>query len=495
MPKRMSNEMRGILKDMDSARNTLNQAIKDKDVEKANEAKAEIENLNSLYDAAETAFENEMRMKIEPDDDPDDNGIADKPSDKIKYDAKLFYKAVTDRNSLTADERNVVAKATAEYKNRYSESSRDDGGYTVPDDLSTEIFESIKSKNSVRNLVHVEPVTSATGTRLGKQGTPNRLYNTEEYSEIKEMNNAKYDPVKYTQKKFAGLMPISSELLEDSFVNFKDEIVYWLSEAARITENRQLLYGAGGEKHCQGIISTVGAFKEVTSPSTLSIGYLRKVKFGINSGYHPTSQWIMNTDAFLEISELKDAEGKSYIQPDPTASEQYMLIGSHIYILDDIETEDGKTVVMYGDLDKAYRMFSRKEFGIAFTDVGAGAFETDTIKARGIERFDGKIMDNEALIIVRDFSVGTPLEITSSENDFGVEDSAITKESLAYQTKNSLIELADDLGIAGINNTMTKQAIINAIVTAQSAADTPETSKTPETPGTSTGTDSEESNG
>lgn len=272
---RMSNEMREILNDLASAREELSQAIKDRDAEKAQAARDKIEKLDSLYDAAEVAFQNERRVKLDPPEEHDSNDGEGEPTNKIKYDAKLFYKAL----------------------------------------------------------------------------------------------------------------------------------------------------------------------------------------------YRPTAQWIMNTDAFLAISELKDGNGRSYIQEDPKVSEQYVLLGSNIYILDDIETEDNKTVIMYGDLDKAYRMFTRREFGIAFTDVGAGAFETDTIKARGIERFDGKIMDNNALVIVRDFAV-TTLDVNAPSNDFGVESTEITKESLAYQTKSSLLELADDYGIAGITDTMTKSAIITAILSA-----------------------------
>ncbi|MCI5891807.1 MAG: phage major capsid protein [Clostridiales bacterium] len=465
MPVRMSNEMREILNDMNAARAELNQAISDRNVDKAKEIQNKITNLNTLYDAAEIAFQNERRAKLDPIDDPDDSSGAGEPSDGIKYDAKLFYKAITDSGSLTEGERAVVAKAASEYKNRYSEGSKDNGGYTVPDDLSTEIFESIKSKDSVRNLVGQEAVTSASGTRIYKTGEANRLYNTEEYGEIREMNNSNYGTVKYNQKKFAAILPISTELLEDSVVNFTNEITGWLSEAARITENRQVLYGAGGEKHCQGIITTPGAFKEISSPSSISIDFLRKVKFSLDSGYRATSKWVMNTDAFLSISELKDNNGRSYIQEDPKQDEGYILLGKQIYILDDIETEDNKTVIMFGDLTKAYRLFDRRNFGIAFTDIGAGAFETDTYRARGIERFDGKIMDNNALVIVRDFAVSA-LDITEPETDFGVADTGITSESLSYQNKNSLIALAEDLGVAGINSSMTKSAIITAILTA-----------------------------
>ena len=114
-------------------------------------------------------------------------------------------------------------------------------------------------------------------------------------------------------------------------------------------------------------------------------------------------------------------------------------------------------------------MFDRQNFGIAFTDVGAGAFETDSYKARGIERFDGKIMDNNALVIIRECTVET-LTVKEPTAEFGAENK-ITEESLSYQNKNNLIALAEDLGVAGITTAMTKQAIITAIMSALNPTD------------------------
>lgn len=473
---RMSNQMREILNDMNAQRNLLDQAIKDRDPEKAKAAQTEIEKLNALYTAAETAFLNERALEREQDQD-DDDSLDEKPSsEKPAYDSKLFYKALTARGALTESERSLIAEARRKYDNYFSEFGanrftnslsegvKENGGYTVPDDLSQEIFESIKTRDSVRNLVYVENVTSTSGTRIYKSGDANRLYNTAEYEEIKELDNPKFGTVTYNQKKFAGITPISNELLNDSFVNFQSEITAWLADAARVTENRQILYGAGGDKHCQGIISTQGAYREITAPSSITIDFLRKVKFSLRSPYRASAMWVMNTDAFLLISELKDGNGRSYIQPDPINAEQYILLGSPMYILDDIETDENKTVILYGDLKTAYRMFSRQDFGITFTDIGAGAFETDSIRARGIERFDGRIMDNNALVIVRDLSV-TPTTVTTPEKDFGAA-SAITAESLAYQSKTGLLEFAEDMGIAGVNSTMTKSNIITAILSA-----------------------------
>lgn len=456
---RMNNEMRELLNSMSEAREKLKQAISTKNVEEAKKIKSELENLSELYDAAETSFMNERKSKMDDDSEDKNNPKS------LEYNAKLFYKAISTPATLNEDERNVIAKATSEYRSKFSEATKENGGYTVPDDLSTEIYEKIKTKDSVRNLVSTENVTSTSGTRLYKTGEVNRLYNTEEYEEIKEMNTPNYGTIKYNQKKFAAILPISSELLEDSIVNFSNEITDWLSEAARVTENHQVLYGIGNEKNCQGLLSTVGAFKEVTAESTVTIDFLRKVKFSLPSGYRASSQWVMNTDAFLEISALKDNNGRSYIQDDPKVEEGYLLLGRPICIFDDIASEDNKTSIMFGDFQKAYRIFDRRNFGIAFTDIGAGAFETDTLRARGTERFDGKILDNNACVIVRDFGVAS-LDVTEATSDFGVEDGEISAESLAYQTKSNLLEIADEIGVAGVSNSNSKQEIIAAILNA-----------------------------
>lgn len=455
----MNAQMREIKADIDEARKRLMAAVQKRDVEEAKTVKGELENLNELYNSAETAFIAELDEPA----DPPGTGEGNKNEEKPKYDAKLFYKAISNSVNLTDAEREVVAGSRREYSNRYSESEKESGGYTVPVDLSTEILEKLKNDESVRNIVHVENVNYPTGIRVCKSGDADRLYNTGEYEEIKEMNNANYAPITYNQKKFAGLMPLSNELLNDSFVNFTSEITDWLSRCARTTENRQILYGVGGEKHCQGILSTAGAYSEVTAPSSITIEFLRKVKFALQSGYRTNSKWLMNTDVFLVISEIKE-DNRSIIQPDPLHEEQYMLLGRPIVIFDEIKTEDGKAPLLFGDFDKAYRMFVRKDFGIAFTDVGAGAFESDSVKARGIERFDGKIVDKNALVIVRDISVEA-LSVTKPTNDFGASDE-ITKESLAYLSKAQLLEIVEDYGITGLASNAAKATIIDAIIAA-----------------------------
>lgn len=448
---RMSNEMRELRNQLKTALDNIDIAVTNGDVEAAENAKAEADKLRSLLTIAENAFEARKGLGTV---------IEEENADGAEYNAQLFYKAVSGQN-LTEAEAKAVKAAINEYKNKYSEGSKADGGYTVPDDLSATIYESIKSKESVRNLVSIENVNSATGTRIWRSGEANKLYNTEEYGEIQEMNNAKYEPTTYKQHKFAGLMSVSAELLEDSFTSFETEIREWLADAARVTENHEVLYGAGGEKHCQGLISTAGAFDEVTAPTTLTVDFFRAVYLSLPSGYRANAKWVMNSLAFAKIAEIKDGDGRSILQPDPRNADSFTLLGFPVQIMDIVLTdEDNKTVVMFGDFNAAYRMFTRRDFGIAFTDIGAGAFETDSLKAKGVERFDGRIFDRKALIMIRSFAVSA-LTISPASGDLSDD---ITEATLKNLTKAQLLELCDELEVTGVTSDSTKTAIVTAIL-------------------------------
>ncbi len=458
---RMSNEMRELRAQIQTALNDLDAAIAEEDTERVQQCRNEVDRLRSLYDAAEVSFNARRGMEIDPQDDGDGNG-----EKAVVYDALLFYKAISGQ-ALSDAERAVVDKARMVYKNQYSEGSKRDGGLTVPDDLSTEIFTAIESTESVRNLVAVEKVENATGTRNFRNGEEIKLYNTAENEEMKEMSNRQYEALKYMQKKFAGMLTVSSELMEDSFVNFKDEIVSYMSEAARNTENAQIFYGAGGEKHCEGMLSTANAYRELIAPEKLTIDFLRKAKMMVKQGYRRNGKWIMNSDAFVEVGNIKYEDGRSCLQPDPRQKDSYILLGYPVEVYDTIETDDGKTVIAFGDFNRAYRMFVRREFGISMTDVGAGAFETDSVKAKGTERFDGKVFDREAIVIIRDVPA-TPVEFADIDQNLTGEMSEATLKNL---TKKQLAELAESLEIEGVTTEQTKDDMVATILAAVDEAD------------------------
>ncbi|PIK32563.1 phage major capsid protein [Bacillus siamensis] len=353
-----------------------------------------------------------VEIKSEPKNEPEERDILT----ATKEYREAWLKVLTGRShDLETEERNMMERVLKENRS-LSVGSDKDGGYTVPDDISKEILKSIQELNSVRNLIRVVPKTAPSGNYTVRKGVAGKLYNTAEKEQIKELKNMEFDQIWYNVKKFAGIMPVSSELLNDSFVNFVQEIVDWLSESAVVTENDEIFYGDGGEKNVEGIISS-GKFKSIKAPSLITIKFLRKVKNQIKRGYRRNAVWVMNTEAFETLANIEDKNGRGILAEDPRNEDNFLLFGRPVEIYDEVLTDDKtqKTHILFGDFKRGYLMFDRQKFEIKSTDVGGDAFLTDQTYFRGIERFDGKVVDPEAAIIVTDLVVGEDAKVETPE--------------------------------------------------------------------------------
>ncbi|MBU8597247.1 phage major capsid protein [Alkalihalobacillus clausii] len=325
---------------------------------------------------------------------------------------QAWFKVLTGKeDDLSQEERGMLQKVIKENR-QLSAGSDKDGGYTVPEDISREILKSIHEMNTVRNLVTVVPKNTSYGNYTVRKGVAQKLYNTAEKEQIKELKNMEFDQITWNIKKFAGFLPISSELLDDSFLNFTREIIDWLSESALTTENDEIFYGKGDE-NVEGLL-TNDKFKKIDAPDEITIKFLRRVKNSIVQGYRRNAVWVMNTEAFETLANIEDKNGRGILAADPRNEDAFNLFGRPVHVYDEIATDDETktTQILFGDIKRCYRMFDRKRFEIKSTDVGADAFLTDQTYFRGIERFDGRIVDPEGVVIVEGLKVAEGEEVT-----------------------------------------------------------------------------------
>ncbi|MEC2307827.1 phage major capsid protein [Bacillus atrophaeus] len=392
----------------EEARSMLDEA---KEMHKQIEMMAEGRSLEVPSLGEERNFVPELDRK--PDEKPEERDILT----ATKEYREAWFKVLIGRShDLGEEERSMMQRVLKENRSLSSGSDKD-GGYTVPDDISKEILKSIQELNSVRNLVRVVPKTAPSGNYTVRKGVAGKLYNIAEKEQIKELKNMEFDQIWYNVKKFAGFMPAPNELLNDSFINFVKEIVDWLSESAVVTENEEVFYGKGGENNVEGIISS-GKFKSLKAPSVITIKFLRKVKNQILRGYRKKAVWVMNTEAFETIANIEDKNGRGILAVDPRDEDSFLLFGRPVEVYDEVVTDDKqKTNILFGDFKNGYFMFDRQKFEIKSTDVGGDAFLTDQTYFRGIERFDGKVVDPEAAVIVTDFVVGEDAQVETPSTD------------------------------------------------------------------------------
>lgn len=350
-----------------------------KDLAKAKEILDEIDKLQEEYEVEKRLFENEKESaKLNEEDVAKiEKNIAEKKEDKEEEDSvQKFAKQI--RN---------IAKGL-------NEGTPADGGYTVPEDISTMVEERREAKASLIDLVSVETVTTNKGSRTFKKRSQQKGFTkVGEGGKITSTSTPQFERMDYVISKYAGYLPITNELLEDTDTNIVNIIVEWLGDESRVTRNKIIL----------DLIKTQD---EVELDGLDDIKKVLNVTLG--SAFKSTSVIVTNDDGLQYLDTLKDNDGKYLLQPNPANPMEMRLAAGAITVPvkvipnADLATTLNKIPFIIGDLKEGIRFFDRKQLTINTSNVAAigelNAFEEDLTLFRGIEREDCKIRDEEAFV-------------------------------------------------------------------------------------------------
>lgn len=349
-----------------------------KDLAKAKEILDEIDKLQEEYEIEKRLFENEKAAAELNEEDVAkvEKNIADKKEEKEESSVQKFAKQI--RN---------IAKGM-------NEGTPADGGYTVPEDISTMVEKRRESKKSLIDLVSVETVTTNKGSRTFKKRSQQTGFTkVGEGAKITSNSTPKFERIEYAISKYAGYLPITNELLEDSDANIVNVIVEWLGDESRVTRNKIIL----------DLIKT----QSKTDLKGLD-GIKKALNVTLGSAFKSTSKIVTNDDGLQYLDTLKDSDGKYLLQPNPANPMELRLsagsttIPVEVIPNDDFQTSGSKIPFIIGDLKEGIRFFDRKQLTINTSNVAAigelNAFEEDLTLFRGIEREDCKIRDNNAFI-------------------------------------------------------------------------------------------------
>lgn len=350
-----------------------------KDLGKAKEILDEIDKLQEEYEVEKRLFENEKESaKLNEEDVAKiEKNIAEKKEDKEEEDSvQKFAKQI--RN---------IAKGL-------NEGTPADGGYTVPEDISTMVEERREAKASLIDLVSVETVTTNKGSRTFKKRSQQKGFTkVGEGGKITSTSTPQFERMDYVISKYAGYLPITNELLEDTDTNIVNIIVEWLGDESRVTRNKIIL----------DLIKTQD---EVELDGLDDIKKVLNVTLG--SAFKSTSVIVTNDDGLQYLDTLKDNDGKYLLQPNPANPMEMRLsagattVPVRVIPNADLATTSNKIPFIIGDLKEGIRFFDRKQLTINTSNVAAigelNAFEEDLTLFRGIEREDCKIRDEEAFV-------------------------------------------------------------------------------------------------
>ena len=336
------------------------------------------------------------------------------------------------------------------FKNLNNEGTGADGGYTVPEDIQTRIEKYREAKFSLVNLIRTENVTTNKGRRTFQTKAQHAGFSkVAEAAAIGAVNGPQFSILNYAIDKFAGYLPVTNELLEDSDANITAVMVEWLGEEEIATDNAQILAQiatkaqtalTGIDDIKKALNITLGQAYAPTSAIVTNddgLNYLDTLKVAPNSNEYllkpdrdQTSPYeyvlavgarrvpvivvpngiLASTPTYSASTDTSVAAGKTYYTRSGSGTSQ----SPYVYTKVASPTGNPSTSSYYemdataqvpfiiGDLKEAIEKFDRKQLTLLTSNTAAvgqiNAFEQDLTIFRGIMRADYKVRDAGAFV-------------------------------------------------------------------------------------------------
>jgi HK97 family phage major capsid protein len=275
-------------------------------------------------------------------------------------------------------------------------SSKDESGeaagLTIPQDLRTSINVLKRQYDVMEQYVNVENVTTASGSRVYEKWTnitPLTKFDSEDET-IGENDDPNLKLVKYQIGRYGGITTATNSLLKDSAENIMSWLTGWIAKKVVVSRNKE-------------IISLMQAAPKKPALSTFD-DIITMINTAVDPAIKATSILITNTSGLNQLTLVKDALGNYLLQPDPVQPDRYLIKGKRVVEISDHWLPSGGEAssplypLYYGDFKQAMTLFDRENMSLLPTNIGAGAFETDTTKIRVIDRFDVQLTDTEAFV-------------------------------------------------------------------------------------------------
>ena len=343
-----------------------------KDVEKANEIMDQV-------DALQKEFETEKRI------------YEAQKSNGIEEAAPIVE---TEKN--TEDDVTKFAKAVRTFiKKGLVEGVDEDGGYTVPEDVSTKVEHYKDVDYSLEADIDVVPVSTNKGSRtFQKKGDVDTFVDVDENGAItNEIEAPKFERLPYVIQDRAGFMPVSNDLVEDSDANIMNIMSEWLAKADVATTNAKVL----------GLVATKG------QTDLVDINGIKKaLNVTLGQAYKGGAKIYTNDDGLNYLDTLEDKNGRPLLNPDPTDSAKMTLrCGTTVLPIKVLPNKmfasDGtKVPFIVGNLFDFARKYTRKHLSIKASDVATignfNAFAQNMTVLRAIVRDDYRVKDVDSIV-------------------------------------------------------------------------------------------------
>lgn len=392
----MSKEARALLKKINDKKNAIKALVNEGKTKEAREAKAELVDMQDRFN---------ILMDLEDDEDEDikdqiDKDEAKKAEGKDKAPSKKDIVRAFVNRIVCGMRKTKLNEKDQKIMDAMSEKSDEDGGFTVPQDIQTDIHELRRTDDDLEQYVNVEPVSTLSGSRVFEVDADSTPWDdVDEGEEFGEEETPKLKQIKYKIKKKGGILKVTRELLQDTAENILGFLNKWIAKKSRATRNAAILK----------------KLAEITTGKEVAISGYDDLKDVFNVTLDPaiasSSIVLTNQSGFNYLDKIKDERGDYILQHDVTDKSKMLLFGVYPIkkvsnkVLKNVEVKsDESNVSAYkypiymGDLKEAITLFDREKISIELSTEAGDLWAKDQTGIKVRDRFDVQAFDEEAVI-------------------------------------------------------------------------------------------------
>lgn len=294
------------------------------------------------------------------------------------------------KDQFVNDFKNLVYGNYTQIKNVVSSDETDGAGHaglTIPQDIQTTIHTLVRQYDSLQEYVNVEHVSTSKGSRVYEKWSD--ITALAEIDDEDGSIGANTDPqlttIKYLIKRYAGITTVTNSLLKDTAENIIAWLSNWIAKKVVVTRNTKII---------------AAIEKLPTKPTLAKWDDIIDLEAKVDPAIKPTSMFLTNTSGFAALKKVKNAMGDYLMERDVKSPTGYSIDGFPVKEVADrwLPNKSSVRPLYFGDLKQAVTLFDRENMSLLATNIGAGAFETDTTKIRVIDRFDVATVDGEAFV-------------------------------------------------------------------------------------------------
>lgn len=238
-----------------------------------------------------------------------------------------------------------------------SETDTAKAGYTVPEELETEVARLIEDQYGIaRQEMKYMPMSGAGNTRKITTGGALSVFWTDEEGDISS-TQATFGRATQILKKLSAIVPLTEEVIEDSAINLTTYVADLFAEAIAKAEDDQFFDGDGTVwtgllRNTDITAVALGAGEDMTD---ITLEDLQAVIDGTATPALKNAKWYMHRSVFGVIKLLKDGSS-NYIFPDLAKGTSKDLLGYQVVLSDSCPaktvTTASKGMIVFGDLSK-----------------------------------------------------------------------------------------------------------------------------------------------